>query len=135
MYVCESADYCCPTAENDESFILSQNEGSFWIFQIGFFRQEMKVHYEGSLKCFLVNSKNLAFLQYLKILHKNAHNLNFLLKWIWTRLLEQPVLTSSKRSFIPFNNENNIFMVILCGPFYLLECVTGGSTRDCCARA
>ena len=41
----------------------------------------MMDHYEGSLKMFFfVNRKNLAFLQYLKILHKNAHNLNFLLK-------------------------------------------------------
>ena len=67
--------------------MIDHNDGSFLIFQLGFFRQIMKVHYDGSLlrfikNVFLVNRKNLAFLQYLKILHKNAHNLNFLLKFL-----------------------------------------------------
>ena len=44
--------------------------------------RNIKVNFKHYIFSFLVNRKNLAFLQHLKILHKNAHHtfLNFLLK-------------------------------------------------------
>ena len=35
--------------------MMDHNDGSFLIFQLGFFRQIMKVHYDGSLLRFIKN--------------------------------------------------------------------------------
>ena len=43
------------TAENDGSLMMNHNDGSFLIFQLGFLRQIMRVHYDGSLLRFIKN--------------------------------------------------------------------------------